>query len=237
MRKAKMAAKVAQIRRLAEIEMPDADEDEMPSGLPSLSVGRFLTTRTMRPGLPSFAMAGGRGILGDQAPDAYDELDKALEYVQSMAEHAAHQFLRDGDCQDEIANVQRKLAETKELAAKEVDRVMRDEPNLANETGDLGKVRTHRPTTMRREPTPKRELGPASPVPDKEAQTPTETPAPVSEAILAAEPDEAKPLPGPPVGIEILEVDPNLVADDDEGFEEPLPKLVYKSTRRLRSQT
>jgi hypothetical protein len=234
MRKAKMAAKVAQIKRLAELEMPDDDDDDedgpTEGGEPSLAPlpgGRFVSTRMMRSSarnqLPSFVMAGGRGLLGDKGPDAYDELDKGLEYVQSMSETAAHQFLRDGDCSEEIVNLQRRLAETKELAEKEMERVQREESELASET-EPGKVRRHKQAKMRREETPKREELAPSTLP----------------ASTAMEVDDKKP-EAPSVSVEMqqpLEVDPMLEADDDEGLadmDEPLPKLVYKSTRQLRS--
>jgi hypothetical protein len=35
-----------------------------------------------------------------------------------MCEHAAHQFLRDGDCSVEIAGINRRLKEVKETAEK-----------------------------------------------------------------------------------------------------------------------
>ncbi len=42
---------------------------------------------------------------GDQPPDVYDVLDRCLEEVQSLSECAAHQFLQDGDCTEEIDKV------------------------------------------------------------------------------------------------------------------------------------
>ncbi len=46
----------------------------------------------------------------------YDALDKCLEEVLSISEHAAHQFLRGGACDEDIDNVQRRLKEAKALA-------------------------------------------------------------------------------------------------------------------------
>ncbi|KAJ9130650.1 hypothetical protein NKR23_g12100 [Pleurostoma richardsiae] len=144
MRKAKMAAKVAQIKRMAELEIPDeTDEEEADSGstktlqadkplevalkkggeahdseeLPTL---QYVSTRRMRP-----VFRVGAGMV-DQPPDVYDELDKGLDGVQSMCEHAAHQFLRDGDCTEEVDNIKQQLTETKGLADKEMQRILAD---------------------------------------------------------------------------------------------------------------
>ncbi|KXX80247.1 hypothetical protein MMYC01_203581 [Madurella mycetomatis] len=205
MRKAKMAAKVAQIKRLAELEMPDDDEDDQeeddkatnpPAVLgttsttptpavsaslagngtieaaPAPSEGPtppYVSTRQMGRGPSAMMMrssramymrasargsyrSGGLGPDGKpQQGDVYDELDKGLEYVQSMCEHAAHQFLRDGDCAEEVANIQRRLRETKELADKEMERVRKEEPAALNApVEDETRGRSYRPQSMRK---------------------------------------------------------------------------------------
>lgn len=232
MRKAKMAAKVAQIKRMAELEMPDDEEEEeeangstviaaalKPDGpleagkkdgeseeLPAL---QYVSTRQMRnvsrstaglyaAGRPMFTRAGmasyggrhgyGAGGMVDQPPDVYDELDKGLEYVQSMCEHAAHQFLRDGDCGEEVENIKRRLSETKDLADKEMKRVQSD-PEAAKALEEPPKTRSFRPQSMRRE------MG-----------------SPTAKEVSNE-----------------LEVDEGI--DDMEQPE--LPKLVYKSTRSM----
>ncbi|CAM1511201.1 Fc.00g087140.m01.CDS01 [Cosmosporella sp. VM-42] len=230
MRKAKMAAKVAQIKRMAEM---DVSEDGNGSGddkletLPSL---RYMSTRRFGPSIsrPGFGPPG-----NNQPPDAYDNLDKALEFVQSMCEHGAHQFLRDGDCNDEITKVQKRLAEVLEMAAKETERVQREEPELAKETGELGKIRTRRPISMRRELSPG--LKDSSPTPTRE-QTPKLEPAKL---------EPAKSEPAKPEAIQVddnmdvskpLEVDPNLEADEGIEVDMELPKLQYRSTRGMRNR-
>lgn len=50
----------------------------------------------------------------------YSELDCGLEWCQSMCEHAAHQFLRDGECSIEIQSIKRRLDDVKETAEKEI---------------------------------------------------------------------------------------------------------------------
>ncbi|KAJ9136504.1 hypothetical protein NKR23_g9814 [Pleurostoma richardsiae] len=237
MRKAKMAAKVAQIKRMAELEMPDeADEEEAGSGpskglqpdkpleaaskkdgeaddseeLPTL---QYVSTRRMRPvsrapgglaqGRPLYARAGmvGRGGAGmvDQPPDVYDELDKGLEYVQSMCEHAAHQFLRDGDCTEEVDNIKQRLTETKDLADKEMERILKDPAAAKAAAEESNKTRSFRPQSMRREAT-------------GSGSSPT---SPASKHVSTSGE---------------LEVDEGI---DDMGDAE-IPKLVFKSTRMMR---
>jgi hypothetical protein len=209
MRKAKMAARVAQIMKLAEQDVSeDGSNDDV---LPSL---RYMSSRRFGP------MSISRSGTSDQPPDVYDNLDKGLEFVQSMCEHGAHQFLRDGDCNDEISKVQKRLGEVLEMAKTEMERLQREEPELAKETGEMGKVRTRRPISMRRDmsvglkegsPTLPKELEPAK----LEAAEPT-TPA-----------DPMAP----------MAVDPNIMeADEGIDVEMELPKLQYRSTRAMRSR-
>ncbi|KAK4466404.1 hypothetical protein QBC42DRAFT_83584 [Cladorrhinum samala] len=241
MRKAKMAAKVAQIKRLAELEAPDDDEDESQGngtdgpllaanniepgpvadnddseiGLPKLE---YVSTRRLmgggsaaammqaraalgRTGYSRAGMRGGRTSLGpDGKPqqgggDVFDELDKGLEYVQSMCEHAAHQFLRDGDCGEEVANIQRRLRETKELADKETERVKKEQPEALEKPEEGLKGRSYRPPSMRKD------TGNSN------------------GALSAIKPDSK------------LEVDDG--ADGEIEAESPKPKLMYRSTRNM----
>ena len=256
MRKAKMAAKVAQIKRLAELEMPDTSDDEQDkaenktdahaapqdrngSNIPSAPIAplaaapvagdeaeeelpplRFRSTRRMGPmtTTPGLLMAqaalgrslygrgaAGRSGLDAQQPDVYDELDKGLEYVQSMCERAAHQFLRDGDCGEEVGNIQRRMAETKELADREMARVHSEEPESLKAAEDEPRAKSYRPPSMRKDP-----------------------------AVLSSAYNSHKEVKSIGVGTGAgagneLEV--------DEGVEdmepEVRPKLVYKSTRMM----
>ncbi|KAK0388613.1 hypothetical protein NLU13_4856 [Sarocladium strictum] len=226
LRKAKMAVKVAHIKKLAEMESQDgedgSEEDEM--SLPSL---RYMSTRRYG----SMVGAYGRGPGGrDQAPDIYDQLDKGLEFVQSTCEHGAHQFLRDADCNDEIRKIQKHLRDVLGMAEKEKERVLREEPELAKETCDAAKVRTRRPISMRREPGGKEGLAPSNEEPEKlEAMEPKlepEKPAmlqPTAPALLGAK----------------LQVDVPLEVDSDDGDEgidiSQMPKLNFRSTRSMRA--
>ncbi|WKT54310.1 hypothetical protein QSH57_004894 [Fusarium oxysporum f. sp. vasinfectum] len=212
MRKAKMAARVAQIKKLAEQDVSEDGSND--DALPSL---RYMSSRRFGP------MSISRPGAGDQPPDVYDKLDKGLEFVQSMCEHGAHQFLRDGDCNDEISKVQKRLTEVLEMAKTEMERVEREEPELAKETGEMGKVRTRRPRSMRRDMTVG--LKESSPTPTKEENKLEPAKLEAAEPIIAADP------------MAPMAVDPNIMeADEGIDVEMELPKLQYRSTRAMRSR-
>ncbi|KAI0191695.1 hypothetical protein EV127DRAFT_337779 [Xylaria flabelliformis] len=191
MRKAKMAAKVAHIRRLAELEMPEDEDDEggeLKPGNKLVAAGpipasnnrqggpeemrlQYLNTRAYGGALrsPAFDLMPGRGMrtsalnggLGafNEKGDIWDDLDKGLEYVQGMCERAAHQFLRDGDCNEEIEKIKTRLVKVKELATEEKARVSAEqtknesqpEPKDVVLQAEPIKSRTFRPSTMRRD--------------------------------------------------------------------------------------
>ncbi|KAH7114115.1 hypothetical protein EDB81DRAFT_862457 [Dactylonectria macrodidyma] len=202
-RKAKMAAKITQVKRSAKMDMSEGNEDGDDDPLPSL---RYMSTRR------GYGPAGAN----DQPPDVYDRLDKSLEIVQSMCEHGAHQFLRDGDCNDEISKVQKQLTEVLEVATKEMERIQREEPELAKETSELGKIRTRRPITMLRNEFPGSKDG--SPLTPNKGDP---------EKLEAAKPEDRSPhlldAEAP------LEVDPNII-EADEGIDVAMevPKLQYR---------
>lgn len=190
MRKARMAAKVAEIKRLAELEMPedesdDDDDDVLQPGDALIAADpkttlkpqrdpnmddlklRYMSTRIMGPAcrFPDAGIVPMGGTLPDSglgfpsrsfgavetAPsDIYDELDRALEFVQGTCERAAHQFLRDGDCTDEIEKAKKRLEEAKEKAANEVDRLERENPGVLIKS-EPPNPRSYRPSTMRRD--------------------------------------------------------------------------------------
>ena len=217
MRKGKMAVKMAEMRRAAELEVDNDDEDDGDDGddglndvathsgnllaakknvsvskegqsqAPGLLAAgdgdsedftmpklKFVSTRQMGPPravsrrsdnlgvmslgvLRGYRRGGGIGAIGE-APDIFDELDKGLEWCQSQCEHAAHQFLRDGDCSTEIENIKRKLAEVKEYAEQEMGKLKKEEaacpplrPEAPKGVAETGKSREWRTPLMRRE--------------------------------------------------------------------------------------
>ncbi|EGU82129.1 hypothetical protein FOPG_18277 [Fusarium oxysporum f. sp. conglutinans race 2 54008] len=201
MRKAKMAARVAQIKKLAE---QDVSEDG--NNADALASLRYMSSRRFGP------MSIARPGAGNELPDVYDKLHKGLEFVQSMCEHGADQFLRKGNCNDEISEVQKRLNEVLEMAKTEMERVEREEPELVKEPGEMGKVRTRRPISMRRNMTVGIKEG--SPTPTKEEnnlENRLETMGPIYRDSKYDESDE---------GIDV-EMEP--------------PKLQYRSTQVMHS--
>jgi hypothetical protein len=220
LRKAKMAARVAQIKKLAEFDTSAVGEDGEES-LPSL---RYMSSRRTGPaGAMSRSGFGPQGT--KEQPDIYDNLDKGLEAVQCTCEHGAHQFLRDADCNEEIKKIQNKLREVLLTGKEELERVQREEPELAQETSELNKTRIHRPISMRKEFTPSA----------KEA----ETPAPAAMKGIGAKLGGPRSSHSKSSFIEpatsTVEVDTEpSIAIDDVNFEYEMPKIQYRSTRAVR---
>lgn len=224
MRKAKMAAKVAHIKRMAALELPDDDSpEESDAGFgngttkflpPQLSPSAMqidgvngtdgddmetektqidqaaINTKpemcstnglsTMAPPTPKRASPPSPNINGTSnlrplSPDnvrsslvawspyncakqpagILDDLDKGLEYVQSMCEQAAHQFLRDGDCSDEIVKIQDRLTTTRTSAENELKSMLENDADGSMEKSMIegGSTRncTYRPHILRRD--------------------------------------------------------------------------------------
>ena len=217
LRKAKMAARVAHIKRMAEMEVPeeeDGGDDKAEAILPSL---RYMSTRRTQ-GVAGMSGLGSGG--NGQPPDVYDSLDKTLEVIQSTCEHGAHQFLRDADCNDEIQRIRKRLEELLGMSRKEMERVERDEPELAKETGDMGKVRTRRPISMRRDMSSPQKEGVIQAREELMARTLSD-----QGPILAAA--------SPAATSEPLEVDTNMDADEGIDIAQEIPKLIYRSTRYM----
>ncbi|EXM16606.1 hypothetical protein FoTM2_016828 [Fusarium oxysporum f. sp. vasinfectum] len=210
--KAKLAVRVALAKKLAEQDVSDDGNNN--NALPSLL---YMSSRPF--GLMSITRPGA----GGQPPDVYDRLDKGLEFVQSMCQKGAHQFLRDGDCNDEINKAQKRLGEVLEMAKTEMERIEREEPELAKETREMGKVRIRRPIRMRRDMMVSLKEG--SPAPTKEENK--LEPAKLEAAKLTLATDPMAP----------IAVDPN-IKEADEGIDVgiELPKLQYRSTRAMRSR-
>lgn len=184
MRKGKMAARMSDMKRLAELEVDEEDDDlslGAPAGMslrlpPGFSTRltassnerkeaakgykppvvqadsdddddddevpdlRYVSTRRMGPSRdasmsstpvgkqrpsPGNVMSG-PGMSLRMAPSInttiFDELDAGLEWCQSMCEHAAHQFLRDGECGVEIEGIKQRLSEVGTATGLEIDR-------------------------------------------------------------------------------------------------------------------
>ncbi|KAJ2981940.1 hypothetical protein NUW58_g6560 [Xylaria curta] len=241
MRKAKMAAKVAHIRRLAELEMPEDEDDdeggELKPGNELIAAGpvmptansrqvggeeerrlpQYLTTRPYGGGLRSPALGlmpgrgmrtsalnGGLGVFNEKG-DIWDELDKGLEFVQGMCERAAHQFLRDGDCNEEIEKIKNRLVQVKETAVREKERTSAEQTK--NE--------------IQPEPKPGPKLD--------AAQDPNHTAEPESNLGAVPEPNHSV-VPEPSHGV-VPEPNHNSIPEAVQEKPEPKHELVPETTR------
>ncbi|KAL6860470.1 hypothetical protein ACO1O0_004498 [Amphichorda felina] len=223
MRKAKMAARVAQIKKLAEAEVSNGDGDgEGRDGADPLPSLRYMSSRRMGPigiGRPGFGPPG-----ANEKPDVYDNLDKGLEFVQSTCEHGAHQFLRDADCNDEIRKIQDRLRKVLEMALKEIERILVEEPELAKETGELTKPRACRPISIRRElSASSKDNGGVT----REETTRLDAAKPARSAHSKSSFIEPATQP--------IEVDTTMSGEEVD-LEAELPKLQYRSTRGMRNR-
>lgn len=89
---------------------------------PFAAAGDFamLNPKLSRPVGPRSTQAG-LDALGAAATQAFDEADNDLLAAQSLCEVAAHQFLRDGDCNEEIQGTRKRLEHCLALAQKELE--------------------------------------------------------------------------------------------------------------------
>jgi hypothetical protein len=86
---------------------------------PSLDNIRSLSkyrTGSMSPSGSKFNLRTSNSQPQDDDEAAFINSDKVLEQVQSLYETAAHQFLRDGDCQKELSSASTKLTELLDTA-------------------------------------------------------------------------------------------------------------------------
>lgn len=234
-RKGRMAARMAEMRRAAELDIQDNDESDndedrllqltnirkanrpvspSPKGNTVGEVGINSASAEVelegapKPGLanPRSALSGDTKLGGVRSPlglgrsrnaelDIFDEIDKALEWCQGHCEHAAHKFLREGDCSTEIDNIKKRLSQIKACAGNEVKRLDEEEVNL--------------PPTVQ---TPQHQREGKA----RELKSPQ----------IRKAPGQTKQFPP-----DLLEVDDMEV--DDEGFDEEPPKLVFKRSRDI----
>ncbi|KAK3335148.1 hypothetical protein B0T19DRAFT_436036 [Cercophora scortea] len=139
-RKATMAGRVAQVRRMAGLEAPEGAGGEAGPSTPSSSDGAIAPLEAaptvMEDGEAEEGDVDGRGGMGPPGLNLLKKLDKRLEDVQSLCEHAAHRFLRSGGSAEEVGKIRDHLAEIKNLADRELERVQREEPDVFNAAED-----------------------------------------------------------------------------------------------------
>lgn len=203
MRRAKMAAKIAHIKRLAEMEFgPDEDDGADPITVRFTSMRH--PSRLNRMSHRSDGQSRNPSSEGS-ANDMYSALDEHLDAVQSSSEKAAHQFLCNGECDEEIAAIQKRLESSHQMALTELDRVHAPDDGADRDPAhsDSHIARTLRVTSMRRDvrrdtatPAVKRSEIPLPASPPASAIAPAPPPAPTeatskSSSSMDLVPDEA----------------------------------------------
>ncbi|KAI1130505.1 hypothetical protein F5Y10DRAFT_114327 [Nemania abortiva] len=246
MRKAKMAAKVAHIRRLAELEMPEEDEEddggELRPGNELIAANpitpapnfrqsgpeemrlQYLSTRSYGSALrsPAFNLMPGRGMrtsalngglgLFNEKGGIWDELDKGLEFVQGLCERAAHQFLRDGDCNEEIEKIKSRLLKVQESAVSEKER------------GSAEQAKDDTRPELNGDAVLETKQNNAIPEPKQNDVVSDPKPEPIPDAILSS---NHEPQPGPK----------HETPNPKDEIPEPKYELVPKTTRDIAPET
>lgn len=80
------------------------------------------SSRTDKPSLPSV-----KATKPAERVTRFEEADRELEAAQSLCEVAAHQFLRDGDCTEEIQGTRLRFESCLRMAQQEVDLLRREQ--------------------------------------------------------------------------------------------------------------
>ncbi|KAJ2980684.1 hypothetical protein NQ176_g2494 [Zarea fungicola] len=145
MRKAKMAARVAQIKKMAEIEIKDDVQDG--DDAEAVHALRSASSRRLEPKLSSAAI---NGSLKAQGGDVFDKLDKSLDTLQSTSELAAFQFLRAASNNKHMQSIEKLLTEVLDTSITELARLEREEPAMVKDA-DGATARTKRPLSVRKE--------------------------------------------------------------------------------------
>ena len=68
----------------------------------------------------------------------FQKADEDLEAAQNLCEVAAHQFLRDGDCGEELAGTRKRFEECLETAKAEVEKLRAEEEEATADRGEPG---------------------------------------------------------------------------------------------------
>ncbi|MCJ1484653.1 hypothetical protein MMC06_004826 [Schaereria dolodes] len=116
---------------------------------PKMMQPRFTRNRDGHP------RAGGNGLEG------FDRADKELEAAQKLCELGAHQFLRDGDCIDEILGAKQRLENSLGVAEGEVVRLQNEEAEEKEREEQVSKggdCQSQTTTVAKPEPRPPKHL-------------------------------------------------------------------------------
>jgi hypothetical protein len=150
---AKMAAKMAEMRRAEELvntaedndagNIMAADSDSGDADIPSPEL-EYVSTTQIKPlrDLAQQADAFGYKMARkDTTPGFFDEIKKELEWCHDQCEDAAHQFLRDGEFSTHVHKIKKKLEEVKNSAEQEMERIRQVEAANPTDASSNGRSR------------------------------------------------------------------------------------------------
>jgi hypothetical protein len=133
LRKGKMAASYNE--RMASLKMEESPFD-----------GNRSNIAIRNPMIPQFQRASAPYSMDSLFLEQFDYIDKDLEEAQTMCELGAHQFLRDGDCTDELGVIRDKLNNCIKLAREGYDimKAEEEERKLAQQSASRKLSETER---------------------------------------------------------------------------------------------
>jgi hypothetical protein len=82
-------------------------------------------------------------LAADDATTAFDAMDQDLEEAQTTCESAAHQFLRGGDCSEELQVTRDNFQKCFKIAQKEVEKLQEAKARESPETEDTDERKEH----------------------------------------------------------------------------------------------
>ncbi len=128
--------------RMLSMGMGDDDDDTYPILSPKMMIKRIPRSSSPPNARPSF-----------------DQADGDLEAAQNLCEVAAHQFLRDGDCEEELDGTRKRFEDCLKVAKEEVEKLRLEETR--DDLADASESSVRAPTLI------KVEKGPVAPIAEK----------------------------------------------------------------------
>lgn len=95
----------------------------------------------INPNLPQMADdSNGKPQMRAGAPEAFETADKDLEAAQTLCEVGAHQFLRDGNCSEELGGTKERFDRCLDLATQQATLLRQDQSQLQAKTANAAVV-------------------------------------------------------------------------------------------------
>jgi len=138
LRKGRMSAAMKNGFQLPSLRSTPSTAQNIMSALPDVDSG--LRSTILMPGAKPSATQTPPGNLSE---NAFDKADKELEGAQMLCEKAAHQFLRDGDCQLELQGIKQRFEAALAIGKLErgkLEREKLEEERMNEELEQVGDV-------------------------------------------------------------------------------------------------